>query len=445
MKFFRAFILNSRFFYSLSAIIGIMLLSFAWSQLFYLALGLLILLGLALLSDIFFLFVRAGGNAVTVERSMAKLLSLNNENEILLNIHSNFRHTIEMMIIDDLPVQLQLRDQRIPVKLESREEKTIRYIITPKERGVYKFGHVNLVISSRIGLASRYLKTAEPFNVPVYPSIIDLKRYELLLHKRTRTRTGLKKKRAIGQSYEFEQIKTYVIGDDYRYVNWKATSRTAELQVNQYQEERSQQVYCIIDSSRSMLLPFHGLSLLDYAVNASVVLANTALKKYDKAGFISFSGNIDQIVLADHKRFQMRRILEVLYKQKESSDEANYEKLYHTIKNQVKGRSILILFTNFESPFALERNAPILAQIAKQHVLLLVLFKNEEIETFTVNSSSDLLGIYEKGLALDYLNQKQTMISALTRNNIRTIYSIPSKITLDTFNKYLELKDRSLI
>ena len=81
----------------------------------------------------------------------------------------------------------------------------------------------------------------------------------------------IKKIRRLGNNNEFEQIKNYVQGDDYRSINWKATSRRGELMVNQYQDERSQQVYCLIDKSRSMRMPFKGMTLLDWAPKAALL------------------------------------------------------------------------------------------------------------------------------------------------------------------------------
>ena len=116
---------------------------------------------------------------------------------------------------------------------------------------------------------------------------------------------------------------------------------------NQYQEERSQQVYCIIDKSRAMRMPFDNLTLLDYAINSSLVLSNIILKKGDKAGIITFSDKIGAQLNAESKTGHLRKIMDVLYSQKTQFMESNYEKLYYSIKSSIKGRSMILLFTNF--------------------------------------------------------------------------------------------------
>ena len=123
---------------------------------------------------------------------------------------------------------------------------------------------------------------------------------------------GVKRIRRLGHSMEFEQIKEYVRGDDYRTINWKATARKDGLMVNNYTDERSQQIYCLINKGRVMKMPFAGMTLLDYAINASLVLSNVALVKQDKAGLITFAENLDTFILADKKPTQMNLLLETL-------------------------------------------------------------------------------------------------------------------------------------
>ncbi len=194
-----------------------------------------------------------------------------------------------------------------------------------------------------------------------------MKKYEIKTFARTATEFGVKKVRRIGHSYEFEHIKQYTRGDDYRSINWRATSRRAQLMVNQYEDEKSQQVYCIIDKSRVMHMPFHGLSLFDYAVNTALVISNIVLGKQDKAGLITFAENPKALVKAERSRLQLKKIMDTLYKEKEGAVEANYGSLYMNIQKFVNGRCLMFLFTNFESTYALQRVLPQLRKLNDKH------------------------------------------------------------------------------
>ena len=115
--------------------------------------------------------------------------------------------------------------------------------------------------------------------VKVYPSYVQMRRYQLLAVSNRLQEAGVKRIRKIGHSMEFEQIKEYVRGDDYRTINWKATARKDGLMVNNYTDERSQQIYCLINKGRVMKMPFEGMTLLDHAINASLVLVECGIGK----------------------------------------------------------------------------------------------------------------------------------------------------------------------
>ena len=135
--------------------------------------------------------------------------------------------------------------------------------------------------------------------------------------------------------------------------------------VNQFQDERSQPIYSVIDKGRSMKMPFNGLSLLDYAINATLVISNIALKKQDKAGMFTFSRKVDNRVIAERRPSQMNSILETLYNVNTDYSETNFVRLYVDIKRNITQRSLLLLYTNFETLDALHRQLPYLQAIAK--------------------------------------------------------------------------------
>jgi uncharacterized protein (DUF58 family) len=256
---------------------------------------------------------------------------------------------------------------------------------------------------------------------------------------------GIKKIRRLGHNNEFEQIKTYVVGDDFRTINWKATSRRHELMVNQYQEEKSQPVYCIIDKSRVMRPAFNGLTLLDHAINTALVLTNIALNKYDRAGLITFSDKIGAIIPAERTPAQLKRIIEVLYKQKTRFLEANYELLLSTTQQYVKGRSLFILFTNFDSLYGLQRVLPVFRRINKRHLLLVVFFENTELSSVVRSEVKTINDIYLNTIAQRFNEEKKYMINELRQYGIQTLLTSPEKLSIDTLNKYLELKSRGMI
>lgn len=379
------------------------------------------------------------------ERTSPDKLSNGDENEIKIAVQNFYTFKISLRIFDELPHQFQKRDLEFNTMLHAGEEKMILYSLRPVKRGEYSFGAVNIVVRSPLMLVARRFRFSADKIVPVYPSYLQMRKYELLAISQRLTNTGIKKIRRIGHNQEFELIKEYVSGDDFRTVNWKATARKSRLMVNLYQDERSQQVYSLIDKGRVMQMPFNGLSLLDYAINASLVISNIAIKKSDKAGLITFQDKIGTVLPASRLNKQMATIQEILYNQKTAFLETDYSVLYNTIRRSVSQRSLLLLFTNFESVYSLQRQLPYLLNIAKQHLLVVIFFENTELKTIIDKKAENLKEVYHKALAERFSFEKKLIVKELQMAGIQTILTPPEKLTVNTINKYLELKARNLI
>jgi len=443
MKFFKNLFVTNRFFCIMAGLTLLMMLSHAFDILFPVVKTGFFLFIVVGLIDIVVLFHKSV--RVAVHRETGSVLSLGDDNLVQLSLVNNSGITLRAEVIDELPSQFQLRDFRLRFVLAPFAQRQYRYILHPLVRGKYTFGKIHLYVTSALGIVRRRISTSQQVMVPVYPSIIQMKKYELKIIARTATEYGVKKVRRIGHSYEFEHIKQYHRGDDYRSINWKATGRRAQLMVNQYEDEKSQQVYCLIDKSRVMHMPFNGLSLFDYAVNSSLVIANIVLGKQDKAGLITFAEKPKTIVKANRSKTQLKKILEALYKEKEEPVEANYESMYMAVRKLVNSRSLLFLYTNFESTYALQRVLPQLRKLNKQHLLVVVFFENTEINTDTSSQVENLEDIYTQITAEHYTLVKIQIAQQLKQYGIFTMLTRPENLTVNSINKYLELKSRGMI
>jgi uncharacterized protein (DUF58 family) len=244
---------------------------------------------------------------------------------------------------------------------------------------------------------------------------------------------------------EFEQIKEYVQGDDLRTINWKATAKKNQLMVNQYQDEKSQNVYMVIDKGRVMKMPFNDLSLLDYAINATLVLSNVIIKKQDKAGIFAFSKKVENRVVAEKRQSQMQQIMENLYNIKTDFFESDFSRLYVDVKKHINQRSLIILYTNFETLDGLHRQLPYLKGIAKNHLLVVVFFNNTELNELIHKKADNVQEIYDKVIAEKFAFEKRLIVNELRKYGIYSVLTQPENLTLDTINKYLEIKARGIL
>jgi uncharacterized protein (DUF58 family) len=165
-----------------------------------------------------------------------------------------------------------------------------------------------------------------------------------------------------------------------------------------------------------------------------------ALLKEDKAGLITVSEKLGAVVPADRRPAHLNKILEVLYKEKTRYLETNMELLYSTIRKVIKQRSLIVFFTNYESLNALERQLPFLKRIAKYHLLLVVFFENTELKKLSEQPADDVEGIYIKTIAEKFAYDKKLIVKELAKHGIQSILSAPQNLTINTINRYLEIK-----
>jgi len=404
---------------------------------------LLAILLFLLIADYVFLFLV--GRAPVAKRNLADRFSNGDLNKVEIRVMSRFPFPSHIDVIDELPEQFQKRDWRMGLRLAAMEQKSIIYNLRPAERGEYHFGRIILYCISMLGLVKRRCNAEAAQMVPVYPSFMQVRKYELLSQTTIQSEHGNKRMRKIGHSMEFEQIKEYVRGDDIRTINWKATARKGSLMVNNYTDERSQQVYCLLDKGRLMKMPFGGLSLLDYAINSTLVLANVCLQKQDRVGVISFSNKMGSILAADRKPIQRENVLQLLYNQQTQFLESDYEMLYMQVRNRIKHRSLLVLFTNFESLSGLNRQLNYLRAIARHHLLMVVFFENTELHQLSGLEANSIEDIYVKTIAEKFEFEKRLIVKELNNHGILAVLTPPEKLTINTVNKYLELKARQAI
>ena len=434
--------LTKRFWIIFWGTVLLFVISAFFSGLFFIAvIALFVLTGLALTETV--LLFSSG--KIIVNRLLPEKFSNGNENEVRICFDNKYPFFTNLKIYEDYPVQFQIRDNFFSVKLNAGENTILKYELRPVKRGEYVFGSVNTLAATKLGLISRIFRSNKGQTVAVYPSFMQMRRFEFLAISDKLTEAGLKRIRKVGVSSEFEHIRHYVQGDDPRKVNWQATARKGEVMVNNYQDERSQQIYCLIDKGRVMKMPFDGMSMLDYAINGSLVLLNTALIKGDKAGLITFSNQISNIVPAERRAAQMNKIMEVLYNQRTQYKESSFELLSATVKHKISQRSLLVLFTNFETTEGLKRQLYYLRSLAKQHLLLVVFFINTGIREQAHTKAGSVKDIYINTIAGKFIHDKNLIVKELERYGIHTVLTAPQDLTVNTVNKYLELKARGLV
>lgn len=443
IAFFSSLYFKTKFYIVGILLVGMFLLGHAFPAIYLLGKISLLVFGVISLADIFILYRIKQG--IVASRICPERFSNGDNNDVVIKVESHYGFNSDLEIIDEIPHQFQIRDLLWHKPIKSGENLLLKYQIRPTKRGEYDFGAINIYTASPIGFINRRYRFAENQICAVYPSYLQMKKYEMVAFSKRLSELGIKKVRKIGQSMEFEQIKEYVFGDDPRNINWKASARRNNLMVNQYEDEKSQRIYSVIDKGRLMKMPFDGLSLLDYAINSSLVISNIAVKKQDKAGLVSFSNKLSHFLKADKRPTQLRTIQHLLYSEKTKYLESNFELLTSFISRRITNRSLLMIYTNFESYVSFKRQLGYFKALSRRHLVLVIFFENTGLNELIESQPRTVEEIYDQSIAEQFTYDKHKMVRELSRLGILSILTKPENLTINTINKYLEIKARSLL
>lgn len=398
--------------------------------------------GILILVDAVLLF--GFGKGIEARRHVADKFSNGENNPVRIEIRNRYPFGVKARVLDESPVEFQRRDTGTTITIPAGIHREIEYDLRPVKRGEYRFGKIRVFVTSRLSFLEKRYSFGEKQPIAVYPSFIAMQKAEILAIAGKQAGEN-RQVRVASVSTTFDQIKTYVPGDDPRTVNWKATAKCNRLMVNSFMEERSQQVYCLVDKGRTMQAPFHGMTVLDYAINATLALSNIILKKGDRAGLLTFSNKVGTLVKAEHRSTQLGRICEALYKQRTNFLESDFEQLCLRVMQQMPTRCLLILFTNFDTVSGMKRRLPALLRLAKTHLLLVVLFEDSEVRQVVEESAVSVKDIYFKTIAGSFILEKKRIASELRKAGIYVLLTQPEQLTPDAVNTYLGLKQRGLI
>jgi uncharacterized protein (DUF58 family) len=428
--------LKRRFYLLLLAVALMTGAGFGFAPLFTVGRWLVLLLFVATLADIILLWHK---KAITAERRLSSRFSNGDDNPVTINVESIYPFPVRIDVIDELPFQFQKRDNTFHFPLFDFRF-SFNTTLRPTRRGVYSFGHVLVFVSTRLGLVERRYRCCEPCNVSVYPSYQKLHQYELMAISQNLQEPGIKRIRRIGNNTEFEHIRDYLKGDDYRTVNWRATARLSRPMVNVYQDERSQQIFSVIDKGRVMQQAFQGMTLLDYAINASLALSYVAMRKEDRAGLVTFADKADTFVAADRRPGHINKLMETLYAEQTDFNETDFSALSVAIGRHVSKHSLLVLYTNFMGQVSLQRQLPFLQQIARRHRLLVVFFEDVELQQFIDSPIHNDEERSQHEVAEKFAAEKQLISATLRQHGILSLLTTPQALTIDVINRYIAIR-----
>lgn len=387
-------------------------------------------------------FMSADSSSVEAERQCEDKLSIGASNPITISIRSKSKQLLDMTIRDEPPYVFSIDGNVFKTKLtpNTRYEKT--YHVTPRSRGDFEFGDLFIRFKGPLGLVIRQCRIPLSRPVKVYPNLLDIKKYDLMMHKGRAQESGSRKIRLYGRGTEFESLRDYVPDDEFRQVDWKASARRGRLISRQYQVERSQNIIIMLDAGRTMSVRVEDMSKLDYAINSALMLAYAAAAEDDKVGLLTFSRKVDLFLPPAKGRTQALTIMQALYNIPLTTDESDYGKAFLHLAHRWRKRSLVVVFTDLLDPESSRQIILNLQTLASTHLCMCVAITDSNVTAAARSVPTDSTQIYEKAAAVEMLNERQQAIAVLQRAGVVVVDSEPGSLSPAVINQYLRIKTR---
>ncbi len=369
-------------------------------------------------------------------------LSLGAENPVRVRVRNRSWRGIRFTVRDEAPEQFKIETRLIEGQVAPRGEWSSLYHVRPLRRGDYQFGDLNLRWTGPLGFVIRQGRVEAKEVVKVYPNLLDVRRYDLLLRRNRLQEMGLRTSRQFGEGTEFERLREYLPDDEYRRINWKATARRNFPVTTEYQTERSQQVMAVLDTGRMMQSPVAEMAKLDYVVNAVLLLTYVATGKGDRVGMMSFADDVQHYLSPRQGRGQFYRMLELLYAVEPQPVEPNYRKALTYLALKQRRRALVVLFTDLTGGISLNTLVAQLSRLARSSLPLLVTISDPDVVAAARMKPRDSLEVYQRAAASQLLDERRLVLDSLRQRGVLTLDVPANQLSMSVVNRYLELKGR---
>jgi uncharacterized protein (DUF58 family) len=387
---------------------------------------------------------------ITASRRWLSAPSLGTSVEIELSITHQNPIILDCQLTDDLPAPLIEIPTPHELRAYPRLSATLRYAVNPRERGDVEAGELYLRYRSSLGLVTRWATAPLAQPIRIYPELRTAEDQQLFLAKSRRIDLQLRQLRQRGLGREFESLREYRPGDDLRDLCWTASARRGDLVTRQYQAERSQSVWIVLDTGRLLRARVsdaksNRYTKLDYACSTAVALAQLALYSGDRVGLLGYGRSIQQQVLPGRGAGHMRQFLESLAQLASEPSEADH--LYATaILGRLQPRRALILWiTDLAESSMRPEVIDGAAQLLHRHAVLFVAMAQPEVAAIARAIPANVEEMFRSAAAQEMATRRERLLARLRDQGAITLDTLPSQMTASVLNHYLSIKERAVI
>lgn len=389
-------------------------------------------------------FISRNESEIYIERSGDNKLSIYEREALSISVYNKGQRRLYIELKDEIP-EFHFRAEEKIMKgfVEPHRKREFQYFVTPTKRGAFVFKNIHVRYEGRLKLCMKMYRLDLSCEYKVYPNLKNLRKYRLSITNNRMLKQGQRNLKMLGRGTSFESLREYVTGDEYRKINWKATAREGKPIVNQYEPEKNQHVYMLIDTGRPMSYTVRGYRKLDLVVNTALILSDIVNQNGDQSGLLLFNTDVKTMIMPGKGGVHRNKLLDALYHIDHTNLTSNYEDAFYHFKRKERHRSIVFLFTDFETLEEAESMLRVLPVISRNSLLILMLIRNESLEAIGNQEVRNKEDMFNKGVALELINERKRIISLLNRRGIMCTEVEAENLELSAVNKYIQVKNRN--
>ncbi|SDN79406.1 DUF58 domain-containing protein [Halobacillus aidingensis] len=378
-----------------------------------------------------------------IRRAMDEEMERGIENEASVLVRNASDKRLAMKVIDHFP---QSFSQPFPLKKEIQgyEEARITYLFHAEQRGDYTLPHLHVRYRSRFGLWEKQMRVEQTDSVRIIPDLTESRNFledaqRFLLYEGTRL-----KRRQVGTG-EFSKIRSYVVGDDIRKINWRQTAKVQNLMTNEYEPEHGKFVTLLIDCGRMMGVELEENNRLEKSLEAAMTLATAALKRGDYVAVLAFSKHVHVYVPPAKGMAHMQTILKEIYNLKVEGFESNYTAVFQHLQKVQSRRSLLLLFSDVSTFLYEEAALHYLQRLRRSHLFLMIGIEDRVIDSQTRREPEDLQTTLVKTMAQKHVLDKKQELKKWERQGLQMIEAPEEELATSTVSHYINIMNRGLL
>jgi uncharacterized protein (DUF58 family) len=381
-----------------------------------------------------------------IERRVGDVCSLGEHQDVELVVENLASAPRRLTLRDDVPDEFTAEPAIFEITVPGGRQAVLAYRFVPKRRGSYVLERVDALVASRLRLWRLQTKWPVRTEVRVYPDIHQVGRFTMLARRDRLSTIGVRRSRRLGTDNEFERLRDYIEGDDPRHIDWRATARRRKLTCRAYQLNQSQRIMFLIDCGRLMAGDTGlGLSPLDHAFNAMLLLAHVALIRGDQVGLLAFSDRVRAYVAPGGGPRRIRRLVHSIHNVFPELVESRYDRAFIELEQRTRKRSLVVIMTNLFDELSAQLIGEYLHNLTGRHLPLAVFLRDHDLFSLADTALVQPAGLYPGAAAASLLNWRERTLAGLRMRGVLTLDAFPEDLTAVLVNRYLEIKARHLL